>query len=414
MIRPLKLEHMKVSGITFKNQIHGTHHVLNHMGDTIACGTVTDKHFWKKLLSHPITAFGYSFNSDYKDLPNPRFSKHDVIRALDFWIEHWVYQNQVESVLTGTVNIEHEKTLKEMILVREKVMKMPVKTKFTRARIRVNQVTGVDPGHNGKYFTASTFIIPDKKGKIVFTEAVCVEDSSATDPFCHQILEMTKEEYERDKIPWADKPISKINRKLQGLIQTHMNLALEAVSNTIIYENMLVGIEGMVFTDSNSFVTIPVGFRGNGTEINMDIFLTDNSIEELGRSMGRHTVQIRPSSTDGNFLEIDGQKYHTTNVSISHNPRRPFSMILRDLWIDMVNITAARHNIMDIYFLSTMGLTRTNISLTLHEPTDGAFMRQSFRNDEVRAWDLEILGDNRVSIGGDLYTVIEPIQIDFK
>ena len=27
-----------------------------------------------------------------------------MIRALDFWIEHWVYQNQCEAAFTDTVN----------------------------------------------------------------------------------------------------------------------------------------------------------------------------------------------------------------------------------------------------------------------------------------------------------------------
>lgn len=134
--------------------------------------------FYEKLFSHPITAFGYKIDNMFKDLPNPKFSKHDTIRALDFWIEYWVYENQKESVLTGTVNVDHEITLKELILVREKIMKMPSSTEFTRERIRVSDK-------------------PSKK-KIVFTEAVFVQDSSV-DPFCHKVLEMTREEYERYK-----------------------------------------------------------------------------------------------------------------------------------------------------------------------------------------------------------------------
>lgn len=243
MIRPLKLIYnAKTYDENGRYTTTSKYSVNNHRDEILNNKILVpeDSEFWKKLLSHPITAFGYDiqFRNEISNLPNPRFSKHDIIRSLDFWIEHWVYQNQVESVLTGTVNVDHEITLKELILVREKIMKMSVDTKFTRERIKEPVLDYSKGGHNFNFEITKNNIrkfyhydgdddrvitnmtkaeiktVEKEKGyefpikgyhkkpklpeKVVFTQAVYCEDSSL-DPFCHMVLELTPEEYTKYK-----------------------------------------------------------------------------------------------------------------------------------------------------------------------------------------------------------------------
>ena len=515
------------------------------------------KYFIRCINKNPITAFGYDIQGkDSKLYNHPHFSKHEVIRALDFWIEHWVYQNQCEAAFTDTVNVDHEITLKELILVREKVMKMPADTKFTRERIKepitskgAHNTNYEKVDHNGvrKFYhydgdddrvitnmTKAEIISAEKhigesfkkKGdtkkpklpeKVVFTQAVYCEDSSL-DPFCHMVLELTPEEYIKYKNkpyatgqikynfseelllgvqnsgglftnamaaamssvqgsmedlatalngisdvnvsePWtiiderafndlqdainlvgmlpstgADFPIGAPTDEISGMMDSgnHSGGGLGSIirpqegpdhllhSNlhpgipTITYVNMHSIINGQpIMTDTNSFITIPVTFNGNGAEISTDIFMELGSSIDQITSWNNHRIQIRPGQQ--NFLEIDGQEYHCVDMNISHNPSMPFSMHLRDLWIESTTSEASGAGTkLEINFQTTMGLTRMNISITLHNPdtllsNNSALMRQSI--NQQRAWDLEILGNQRVRIGGDVFVVLEPIQI---
>lgn len=261
MIRPFSIVHLTTSP-------KGKYHFFDHRSNELAVYKSIPEHFFEKLLSHPITAFGYRFVDINPDI-NPRFSKHDIIRSLDFWIEHWIYENQKESVLTGTVNVDHEITLKELILVREKIMKMPVETQFTRGKIRVPEVDYSKGAHNINYektdhngvrkfyhydgdddrvitnMTDEEIRFAEKrvgesfkkKGhykkikklpeKIVFTEAVFVEDSS-TDPFCHKVVEMTREEYEK-KVHCYPSGIKHLN----GLADA-TNIAVQDILNSFV------------------------------------------------------------------------------------------------------------------------------------------------------------------------------------
>ena len=238
MIRPLK-----ISFNSYK-KLGPVYTVKTHKHEILVTHIKFRKESFEKLLSYPITAFGYDLTTARLPVDiNPKFSKHDVIRALDFWIEHWVYQNQLEATFTDTVNVDHEITLKELILVRESIMKMPADTKFTRERIKEHEVDNSKGGHNfnfevprdgirkfyhydgdddrvitnmtekevinmeqeiGKIFPRKGHYkkpkLPDKK-KIVFTQAVYCEDSSL-DPFCHRVLELTPDEY----IKYKNKP----------------------------------------------------------------------------------------------------------------------------------------------------------------------------------------------------------------
>jgi len=163
-----------------------------------------DNDFFNKLFSYPITAFVYDiqFNND-KQYINPKFDRHDVIRALDFWIEYWVYQNKCDYILEGTVNKDFELTVRELIETREAVLKLPADTQFVRKKIRVEKkgAWGIDPG--GKDFAATYIELGFKDNEIVeFTENVL--DSSKTglstvDQFCYKVVKMTYKEYMNQK-----------------------------------------------------------------------------------------------------------------------------------------------------------------------------------------------------------------------
>jgi hypothetical protein len=158
----------------------------------------TPKNFYKKLLSYPITAFGYSIchPPENKELPNPKFDRTDVIKALDFWIEHWVYQNKKDYILEGTVNKDFELTVRELIETREAVLKMPADTQFVRQKIRVSEV-----GTQYKYEDLDDITkIPEfVKDRIVeFTENVLDGGnsvSSTVDQFCYVVRKTTYKEY---------------------------------------------------------------------------------------------------------------------------------------------------------------------------------------------------------------------------
>src|SRR6476659_2688064 len=81
--------------------------IQTHRGDELIRKSIKiPKNFYKKLLSYPITAFGYNFDIISKNITiefNPKFDKKDVIKALDFWIEYFVYQNKCDYILENTV-----------------------------------------------------------------------------------------------------------------------------------------------------------------------------------------------------------------------------------------------------------------------------------------------------------------------
>src|SRR6476660_1542162 len=81
--------------------------IYNHRGEKVCLSQKLHKQFYKKLLSYPITAFGYDLGiyvADKFKRINPKFDKKDVIKALDFWIEYFVYQNKCDYILENTVN----------------------------------------------------------------------------------------------------------------------------------------------------------------------------------------------------------------------------------------------------------------------------------------------------------------------
>jgi hypothetical protein len=174
-----------------------------------------------------------------------------------------------------------------------------------------------------------------------------------------------------------------------------------------------------LFPGPTDWVTVPIRLNGLGqTEISTNLFMTDNTMLRDLESWGGKDVRITFENNDARII-INGGEYHFTGLNIQHDPVRSLSMIFRDLWIQEVNITAVIRSTMSFTFLNGStpnALVRSNISLTIEfteGSTNGALMRQSIDSDQARAWDLEILGNNRVRIGGDEYMVIEPINISF-
>jgi hypothetical protein len=481
---------------------HGLRHsIMNHRGEYISKERKLGNKFFDKLLSYPITAFGYDIfqvNSTTwaKALGdptfNPKFDKKDVIKALDFWIEYFVYQNKCDYILENTVNKDFELHLEELVRVREAVLKDPADTKYVRQKIRPKTIMGVYPGHDGgKDFGTYTTFITNKDGLIEFTENVLDTSNynlpfSTVDQFCYKVKTMTRKEYENSK-PYAtgtigyrwglidnfrddlqrfnftspgittagwfqaavDNSMSELSRALSEVgagttitpggdwnaisdteevpITAQSITVTDDESDIITYENMnIVNISNDIFpSNSDDFIMIPITFSGNGTEISMDTFVnSSNSIERLINSWSAHRIQIRPNQQ--NFLEIDGQEYHTTNVSIRHNPMRP-SIRFDDLWIESVEVSVdGRGSTFRVDFIQipqqNLNMVRTGLSIILVNPSQGSLMRQSINNDQQRAWSLQMLGNNRVWIGdaranegrgeGDVYDIIEPVRID--
>ena len=156
--------------------------IINHRLQKVCTGWKLHPQFYDKLLSYPITAFGYELgiyvDEKYKNI-NPKFDKKDVIKALDFWIEYFVYQNKCDYILENTVNSEFELHLKELIMVREAVLKDPADTKYVRQKIRPQMKPKVE-------FTENV-LDTTKKGNTSF---------STVDQFCYKVHTITRNEYE--------------------------------------------------------------------------------------------------------------------------------------------------------------------------------------------------------------------------
>jgi hypothetical protein len=214
-IRPLQLIYISRE-LTETEEAHnykyiktGYCHIRDHRGQRLVDNNKISKNFWNKLLSYPITALGYDieFKNELKDLPNPKFDRTDVIKALDFWIEHWVYQNKKDYILEGTVNKDFELTVRELIETREAVLKMPADTEFVRQKIRA----------------PIKLIDSEQNDMIEFTENVLTggnSSASTVDQFCYVVRKMTYKEYMKQNNP---RVISGQNGILSGIIRIQMD-----------------------------------------------------------------------------------------------------------------------------------------------------------------------------------------------
>jgi hypothetical protein len=235
-LRPFKLIY---AGKTYdrKNDIFG---VENHRGERLddhsntnkGLGIKVTKKFWKKLLSYPITAFGYRIQFEgeqqFKDLPNPKFDKKDVIKALDFWIEYFVYQNKCDYILENTVNKDFELYLEELIRVREAVLKDPADTKYVRQKIRPDSGSSFEREYNLTYVGKDGKRIKHYPKQIIeFTENVLDTSNtpfSTVDQFCYKVKTMTRKEYEDTikKIPeQSQKAANSMSRIISGMIEAN-------------------------------------------------------------------------------------------------------------------------------------------------------------------------------------------------
>jgi hypothetical protein len=215
---------------------HGLRHsIMNHRGEYISKERKLGNKFFDKLLSYPITAFGYDIfqvNSTTwaKALGdptfNPKFDKKDVIKALDFWIEYFVYQNKCDYILEGTVNKDFELHLEELIRVREAVLKDPADTKYVRQKIRISEI-GTQVRFEDSFDIAK---IPELLQDIMveFTENVLNTSNgspfSTVDQFCYKVKTMTRKEYEDTikKIPeQSQKAANSMSRIISGMIEAN-------------------------------------------------------------------------------------------------------------------------------------------------------------------------------------------------
>ena len=156
--------------------------IKTHRDEVVAKEIKLGKKAFEKLLYYPITAFGYDLTTYLQlksDNINPKFDKKDVIKALDFWIEYFVYQNKCDYILENTVNKDFELHLEELIRVREAVLKDPTDTKYVRQKIRPQMKPKVE-------FTENV-LDTTKKGNTSF---------STVDQFCYKVHTITRNEYE--------------------------------------------------------------------------------------------------------------------------------------------------------------------------------------------------------------------------
>src|SRR5688572_2629052 len=178
--------------------------LISHRGDYLSNNiiSVNDK-FLNKIFSHPITAFAYQIGGLTDKIqpssPNTRFDKHDVIKALDFWIDYFVYQNKCDYILEGTVDKDFELTVRELIETREAVLKCPADTEYVRQKIRVSEI---GTQHSFEYSDDIAKLPEFVKDIIVeFTENVVGSENSnnssisTVDQFCYKVVKMTHKEY---------------------------------------------------------------------------------------------------------------------------------------------------------------------------------------------------------------------------
>jgi hypothetical protein len=200
-----------------ENSRKGKYHFFDHRGTELAIYKKMPKNFLDKLLSYPITAFGYRF-VDLK--------LADVIKALDFWIEYFVYQNKCDYILENTVNKDFELHLEELIRVREAVLKDPADTKYVRQKIRISEI-GTQVRFEDSFDIAK---IPELLQDIMveFTENVLNTSNgspfSTVDQFCYKVKTMTRKEYEDTikKIPeQSQKAANSMSRIISGMIEAN-------------------------------------------------------------------------------------------------------------------------------------------------------------------------------------------------
>lgn len=85
-----------------------------------------------KIFEHPITAIAYDVFDEPEDGKEFEFDKKDIIKALDFWINDKVLENERLLKLNGRLQDFHEEELKDLISIRSEVLEMDNDTKFKR------------------------------------------------------------------------------------------------------------------------------------------------------------------------------------------------------------------------------------------------------------------------------------------
>lgn len=203
-----------------------------------------------------------------------------------------------------------------------------------------------------------------------------------------------------------------LTNNLNNDVLVRRNRRMNTISNDIItYNNMNVGVGGFSHTDPNSFVTVPVEFHDGRTHITTNIFFNADDSLAFARSFNSHTIRITPRADTPQIFQIDDKLYHIVNMNISHDPSQSMNgFVFRNLFINSIKTTRSLlQNTLELNFEGVEGLIRYNLSITV-------LVNPNILTSNQGPWELEILGDNRVRIGGedDVYTVIRPIDIEIR
>ena len=85
-----------------------------------------------KIFSNPITAIAYDYNRPQELGNEYEMDKKDIIKALDFWINDKILENEKLLKLNNRLEDFNETELKTLIRIKDTVLKMDIDTKFKR------------------------------------------------------------------------------------------------------------------------------------------------------------------------------------------------------------------------------------------------------------------------------------------
>lgn len=156
---------------------------------------------YKKIMNHPVLAFIYNVGDSYtkEEKPKNTFDKQQVLRAIDFWIGQVAYMNEVDYVMTGTVDIQDETLLRELIETRDWILKQKSTTKFCKnpfearsTKSRLESFIQQNQEHQLKEYC-------DSNRYVEWSEAASYDEvkSRRGEPFCHRIIRMSSRKYAR-------------------------------------------------------------------------------------------------------------------------------------------------------------------------------------------------------------------------
>src|SRR5688500_12242425 len=85
-----------------------------------------------RLFNNPVTAIAYDYNIPSQLDNEYKMDKKDIIKALDFWINDKILENERLLQLNNRLEDFHETELKSLIRIKESVVNRPNNTVFKR------------------------------------------------------------------------------------------------------------------------------------------------------------------------------------------------------------------------------------------------------------------------------------------